>query len=47
MIREKDFVEALSLTRVYDAKQKYLPIGVSNSNRPGLQLADYWDFFAY
>ena len=47
MIREKDFVEALSLTRVYDAKQKYLPIGVSNSNRPGLQLADYWDFFGY
>ena len=32
---------------MYDAKQKYLPIGVSNSNRPGLQLADYWDFFAY
>lgn len=47
MIREKDFVEGLGLTRVYDAKQKYLPIGVSNSNRPGLQLADYWDFFAY
>ena len=47
MIREKDFVDALELKRVYDAKLKYLPIEVSNSTRPGLQLADYWDFFAY
>lgn len=47
MIREKDFVEALDLIRVYDTKQKYLPIDVSNCSRPGLQLADYWDFFAY
>ena len=47
MVREKDFVEALGLKRVYDAKLKYLPIEVSNSTRPGLQLADYWDFYAY
>ncbi len=47
MIRESDFVQALGLTRIYDAKKKYLPIDVSNSSRPGLQLADYWDFFAY
>ena len=47
MIREKDFVEALGLTRIYDAHLKYLSIEVSNSTRPGLQLADYWDFFAY
>ena len=47
MIREKDFVEALGLTRVYDANLKFLPIEVSNSTRPGLQLADYWDFFAF
>jgi len=47
MIREKDFVEALGLKRIYDAKLKYLNIEVSNSTRPGLQLADYWDFFAY
>lgn len=47
MVREKDFVEALGLKRIYDAKIKYLPIDVSNSTRPGLQLADYWDFFAY
>ena len=47
MVREKDFVEALGLKRVYDAKLKYLPIEVSNCTRPGLQLADYWDFFAY
>lgn len=47
MIREKDFVEALGLKRIYDAKLKYLNIDVSNSSRPGLQLADYWDFFAF
>jgi len=47
MIRERDFVEALGLKRIYDAKLKYLNIEVSNSTRPGLQLADYWDFFAY
>ena len=47
MIREKDFVEALGLKRIYDAKLKYLNIEVSNSTRPGLQLADYWDFFAF
>ena len=47
MIREKDFVEHLGLKRIYDAKLKYLNIDVSNSTRPGLQLADYWDFFAY
>lgn len=47
MIRERDFVEALGLKRIYDAKLKYLNIDVSNSSRPGLQLADYWDFFAF
>ena len=47
MIREKDFVEHLGLKRIYDARLKYLNIEVSNSTRPGLQLADYWDFFAY
>ncbi len=47
MIREQDFVDKLGLTRIYDAKKKFLPIEVSNSTRPGLQLANYWDFFAY
>jgi len=47
MVRESTFVEALGLKRVYDAKLKYLSIDVCNSSRPGLQLADYWDFFAY
>lgn len=47
MIREQDFVEKLELTRIFDAKKKFLPIKVSNSTRPGLQLANYWDFFAY
>ena len=47
MIREQDFVEKLELTRIFDAKKKFLPIEVSNSTRPGLQLANYWDFLAY
>ena len=47
MIREQDFVEKLELTRIFDAKKKFLSIEVSNSTRPGLQLANYWDFFAY
>lgn len=47
MIREQDFVEKLELTRIFDAKKRFLPIEVSNSTRPGLQLANYWDFFAY
>lgn len=47
MIREREFVETLGLSRIYDAGKKSLPIEVSNSTRPGLQLADYWDFFAY
>ena len=47
MVRESTFVETLGLKRVYDAKLKYLSIEVCNSTRPGLQLADYWDFFAY
>ena len=47
MIREQDFVEKLELTRIFDAKKKFLPIEVSNSTSPGLQLANYWDFFAY
>ena len=47
MVREVDFVKALELERVVGADVKQLPIEVSNSNRPGMQFADYWDFFAY
>jgi len=47
MIRESDFVKALNLTRVLATDAKELPIEVSNANRPGMQFADYWDFFAY
>ena len=47
MVREAEFVKALGLERVLATDQKELPIEVSNSNRPGLQFADYWDFFAY
>ena len=47
MVKEADFVRALNLERVLATDAKELPIEVSNSNRPGLQFADYWDFFAY
>ena len=47
MVKEADFVKAMSLTRVIPTEGKYLPIEVTNVNRPGLQLAGYWDFFAY
>ena len=47
MVKETDFVKALGLERVLPTDQKMLPIEVSNSNRPGIQFADYWDFFAY
>ncbi|MBQ8971823.1 MAG: HPr(Ser) kinase/phosphatase [Clostridia bacterium] len=47
MVREADFVKALDLERILSTDAKELPIEVSNSNRPGMQFADYWDFFAY
>ena len=47
MVREADFVEAMNLTRVVPSENKYLPIEVADVNRPGLQLAGYWDFFGY
>ena len=47
MVRETDFVRALGLERVFATDAKTLPIEVSNANRPGMQFADYWDFFAY
>ena len=47
MVRESDFVKALELKRILATDAKTLPIEVSNANRPGMQFADYWDFFAY
>ena len=47
MIRESDFVKTLELTRVLEVDSKTLPIEVSNANRPGMQFANYWDFFPY
>ena len=47
MFREADYVKALQLERVIAPEGKTLPIEVANVNRPGLQLAGYWDFFGY
>lgn len=47
MVKETDFVRELGLVRILATDAKVLPIEVSNANRPGMQFADYWDFFAY
>ena len=47
MIQEADFVKSLNLTRVLTFDSKTLPIEVSNTNRPGMQFANYWEFFPY
>ena len=47
MVKESVFVKALGLERVLPSTSKTLPIEVSNANRPGMQFAGYWDFFAY
>ena len=47
MISESDFVKTLELTRVLETGSKQLNIEVSNTNRPGMQFANYWDFFPY
>ena len=47
MFRAAEFVKALQLERVIAPEGKTLPIEVANVNRPGLQLAGYWDFFGY
>lgn len=47
MVLESSFVEALNLTRVLSHDSKELSIEVSNTNRPGMQFANYWDFFPY
>ena len=47
MIYEKDLVQALHLDIVLPSRTGELPIEVSDTCRPGLQLTGYWDFFAY
>ena len=47
MISEADFVKSLELTRMLATDTKTLNIEVSNTNRPGMQFANYWDFFPY
>jgi HPr kinase/phosphorylase len=47
MIREEDFVRALDLSILVPSVSKQLTIEEINCNRPGLQLAGYWEFFAY
>ena len=47
MILEADLVKALNLKTIIAAENGRLNIEVSNVNRPGLQLAGYWDFFGY
>ena len=47
MIKESDFTSALSLSTVIPSENGELSIEESNANRPGLQLAGFWDFFAY
>ena len=47
MVLEADLVKALKLKVVIASENGRLNIEVSNVNRPGLQLAGYWDFFGY
>ena len=47
MVLEADLVKALELKTIVAAENGRLNIEVSNVNRPGLQLAGYWDFFGY
>ena len=47
MILESDLIKALQLHTLIPSENGKLPVEVSNVNRPGLQLAGYWDFFGY
>ena len=47
MVKEIEFVNKLGLKRVVPTEREELPIEVSSTSRPGIQFADYWDFFAY
>ena len=47
MISAKAFVSALSLTVMSPSTKENLDISSAELNRPGLQFADYYEFFAY
>ena len=46
MVNVSQMMKALSLTELAPAPKPYLDIDTSDINRPGLQLAGYWDHFA-
>ena len=46
MIQEADMIRALNLTPILPSETGTLPIRVSDMNRPALQLAGFWEFFA-
>jgi len=47
MVLECDLVKALGFKTVIPSADGRLAIEFSNVNRPGLQLAGYWDFFGF
>lgn len=46
MVNVNQMIQSLSLTELAPAPKPYLDIDTSDINRPGLQLAGYWDHFA-
>lgn len=47
MVLESEFLKSLNLTPIVKSESGEIPIAVTSVNRPGLQLAGYWDFFGY
>lgn len=47
MVNSYDLVRALKLDILVKSKTPTLNIETPEVNRPGLQLAGYWDYFAY
>lgn len=42
-----EFMQALQLTELLDCEKEEITIESSDINRPGLQLAGFWDYFAH
>lgn len=47
MVLESELIRSLNLTPVVKSETGKIAIEVSSVNRPGLQMAGYWDFFGY
>ena len=47
MIRADEFIKAMEFEVLSPAHSDELPIENSDINRPGMQLAGFWDFFAW